>query len=149
MTDTDRYHQLNRFVGKWNTEGRILSTDTTPEVPVTGTDVYEWLPGNFFLLHKAAVKIGDDDSQTFEVIGIDKKSKNVTMQYYDNKGESGQMIAIGHGDHWTFLGEHLKFTGGFTNGDKEFSGMWEQSVDGKTWNKFMEIRLTKIDRSGG
>ncbi len=54
---------LSKFVGKWQTEGCILPTDTDPEIKFTGTDVYEWLPGEFFLLHKVDVMIGKDQTK--------------------------------------------------------------------------------------
>lgn len=34
---------------------------------------------------------------------------------------------------------------GFKKGDKEFLGIWEQSMDGKNWIHFMDIKLTKAD----
>jgi hypothetical protein len=55
------------------------------------------------------------------------------------------MVATCIDEVWTFLGENLKFTGGFKRDDKEFSGVWEQSSDGKNWLHFMDIKLTKAD----
>jgi hypothetical protein len=142
---SDEYNELGRFVGRWNTEGKILATDSTPEVKIVGTDNYEWLPGGYFLLHKADVLIGDDKSETFEVIGFDQSSGKYTMQHYDNKGDSGLMTATYEKGVWIFLGETLRFTGGFKKEDKEFSGIWEQLTDGKNWTHFMDIKLTKKD----
>lgn len=139
------HEQLNKFVGRWNTEGKILATDTTPEIKVTGTDTYEWLPGEFFLLHKADVFVGEDKNKTFEIIGYDDEKGTYTMQHYDNKGNSGFMTATCNGETWTFLGERLRFTGGFKKEGKEFSGIWEQSTDGKNWVHFMDIKLTKAN----
>ena len=41
------YDQLARFVGFWQTEGRIIATEVYPEIKISGTDTYEWLPGEF------------------------------------------------------------------------------------------------------
>ncbi|NOS83561.1 MAG: DUF1579 family protein [Ignavibacteria bacterium] len=142
---TDEHEQLSRFVGRWNTEGKISATNATPEVKITGTDNYEWLPGEYFLLHKVDVLVGDDKNETFEVIGFDKLNGKYTMQHYDNKGNSGYMIATYEKGVWIFLGESLKFTGGFKKEDKEFSGIWEQLTNGKNWSHFMDIKLTKPD----
>lgn len=142
---TVELEQLNKFVGHWKTEGRIPATDTTPEIRILGTDAYEWLPGKYFLLHKADVSVGADRNQTFEVIGFNKQIGKYTMQHYDNKGDSGYMTATCEKGVWTFTGETLRFTGGFQKADEEFSGIWEQSADGRNWTHFMDIKLTKAN----
>jgi len=96
-------------------------------------------------LHRVNVVVGTDINETFEIIGFDKLKNEYTMQYYDNKGNSGFMVATCIDEVWTFLGENLKFTGGYKMNDKEFSGVWEQSSDGKNWLHFMDIKLTKAD----
>jgi len=136
--------QLSKFVGHWNTEGKIPATNTTPEIKISGTDIYEWLSGKFFLLHKADVLIGNEKSETLEIIGFDKQNGKYTMQHYDNNGNSGFMTATYEKGIWTFLGENLKFTGGFKKEDNEFSGIWQQLADGNNWTHFMDIKLTRL-----
>ena len=135
--------ELNKFIGQWKTEGKILATDTTPEIIISGTDTYKWLPGEFFLVHTVDVLMGNDKNKTLEIIGFDKQTGNYTMQYFDNKGNSGLMTATVENGIWTFVGDSLKFIGSFKNNDKEFSGIWQQSKDGKNWNHFMDIKLIK------
>lgn len=142
-TSSLEHDQLNKFVGQWRTEGKIIATDSFPEIKISGTDTYKWLPGEFFLLHTVDVLIGDDKNETFEIIGFDKQTGKYTMQHYDNKGNSGSMTATVEKGVWTFLGDNLKFTGGFKNNDQEFSGIWQQSTDGKNWKHFMDIKLIK------
>jgi hypothetical protein len=139
------YDQLNKFVGHWSTEGKIRASGSTPEANVSGTDSYEWLPGGFFLLHKADASIGDVRTQTTEIIGFDQTYHGFIMRHFDSKGSSGLMIASCIDDAWTFLGETLRFTGGFKKGHKEFSGIWEKSSDKKNWVPFMDIKLTRVD----
>ena len=141
---TPQLKQLDKFEGKWNTSGKIPATDTSSEITISGTDIYEWLPGEFFLLHKVDVLVGDDKNETLEIIGFDTQENLYTMQHYDNKGNSGFMTAYCEDGVWTYLGENLRFTGGFKNADKEFSGIWEQSSDGITWTHFMDIKLVKV-----
>jgi hypothetical protein len=38
------YKQLDKFVGQWNTEGKIPATGTTSQIRISGTDTYGWLP---------------------------------------------------------------------------------------------------------
>jgi hypothetical protein len=137
------YDQLDKFVGKWSTVGKIPVSDTTPEIKISGTDTYEWLPGKFFLLHKVDVNVGDDKNKTFEIIGFDWQKYLYTMQYYDNKGNSGFMTANCNDGVWTFIGENLRFTDGFKNHDKVFSGIWEQSTDGENWTHLMDITMLR------
>lgn len=143
-TSTVEHNQLSKFVGHWSTEGKIPATNSSSEIKISGTDTYEWLPGEFFLLHKAHVLIGEEKSETYEVIGFDKHLGKYTMQHYDNKGNSGFMTASYKNQIWEFLGENLKFTGGFKKENNEFSGIWEQSEDGNNWTHFMDIKLTKL-----
>jgi hypothetical protein len=89
--------------------------------------------------------MGADKNETFEIIGFDKIKDHYTMRYYDNKGNSGLMTASCKDGLWTFLGETLRFTGGFKKNDTEFSGIWEQSSDGNNRTHFMDIKLTKVD----
>lgn len=137
------YDLLNRFVGKWNTEGILSSSDSAPEIKVQGTDTYEWLPGAYFLLHKVNVTIGNDKNETLEIIGFDGDQNVFTLQHYDNKGNSGFMTGTSQDDHWTFMGEYLRFTGGFKNQDQEFSGVWEQYLK-ERWMHLMVIKLTRM-----
>src|SRR5688500_6632088 len=136
--ETFEHEQLSKFVGRWNTEGKFSATDATPAIKISGTDTYEWLQAEYFLLHKVNVYMGDDKNETFEVIGFDKKVKKFTLQHYDNKGNSGFMTATYETGVWTFLGETLRFTGGFKKEGKEFSGIWEQLKDGKNWTHFID-----------
>ena len=136
--------QLNKFVGIWATSGKNPASDTTPEIIISGTDNYEWLPGEYFLLHQADVFVGNDKNKTHEIIGFDDQKNLYTMQFYDNKGNSGFMTAKTYNGVWTFLGENLRFTGGFKNHNREFSGIWEQTSDGVNWRHLMEIKLPRV-----
>ncbi len=69
--------QLDKFVGQWITEGKIPATGTTPEIRISGTDTYGWLPGEFFLLHRVNVVVGTDINETFEIIGFDKLKMSI------------------------------------------------------------------------
>ncbi|HYF70696.1 MAG TPA: DUF1579 family protein [Ohtaekwangia sp.] len=137
--------QLDKFVGQWNTTGKILPTATTLEIKISGTDTYEWLPGKYFLLHKANVLMGDEKIETFEIIGFDIEKNIYTMQHYDSQGNSGFMSATHIGNNWTLQGDSLKFTGGFKSDHKEFSGRWEQLNPNGSWADFMDINLNRVN----
>lgn len=142
--DEQAYAQLDKFIGNWNTEGLIPSSDGRPEIIITGTDRYDWIVDGFFLLHTADVTIGSNNSKTHEIIGYDGINNRYTMQHYNNMGNSGSMIATVNDGLWAFTGNSLRFKGGFNVAGDIFSGEWEQLTDGKTWSHLMDIKLSKI-----
>lgn len=73
------HSHLDKFAGKWITEGQVLPTATSAGIEVKGTDTYEWLPGGFFMLHRVDVSIGDEKVQTLEIIGFDKDANHYTI----------------------------------------------------------------------
>jgi hypothetical protein len=41
------------------------------DVPILTSDVYEWAPGGFFVVHSAFGKIGETSVGGVEIIGVD------------------------------------------------------------------------------
>ena len=58
--------RLGALVGRWRSEGYIVGE---VPIPITGTDIYEWLAGGFCLLHHVDVVIGEQPVQAIELIG--------------------------------------------------------------------------------
>jgi hypothetical protein len=54
-----QHERLNVWVGRWINEGHMVEADGTSGMAITTSDVYEWLPGRFFILHTAYGRIGD------------------------------------------------------------------------------------------
>lgn len=99
-TKGDKLKLLDKLVGVWNTEGKVLQTQTGPEIKIRGTDTYQWLPGEYFLQHIVDVLMGDERNQTYEIIGYNESADNFSMHYFDNKGNSGFMKANFINDQW-------------------------------------------------
>jgi Protein of unknown function (DUF1579) len=95
--------RLGALVGRWRSEGHIVGD---APVPITGTDIYEWLPGGFFLVHHVDVVIGDQKVQALELIGeYDPATDSFTARAYDNLGEVTIMRArVDDQGVWTFTG---------------------------------------------
>jgi hypothetical protein len=134
---------LDPFAGKWHTTGLIPETPEHPAMTVTGTDTYAWLPGGHFLLHTVDVMVGDEKTETTEIIGFEAEQNRYPMRYFDNKGNTGLMYASFNNGTWTFQGDTLRFTGSFNEDQQTISGIWEQSADGQQWSHFMDIKLTR------
>lgn len=134
--------ELEAFVGRWSTRGRVRAGPWGPEAAIAGTDGYEWLPGGFFLLHRADVGIGGERVEVLEVIGRDPAGAGWFMHAYDSRGTAGTMRATLAGGVWTFQGEGERFTGGFGEGGRVLSGTWELR-QGAEWVPWMDVRLTR------
>ena len=140
----DKLIPLHKLVGKWKTTGSVHQPDGSSSISIEGTDTYSWLPGEYFLLHTADVKMGEERNQTHEVIGYEPGKDCFFTHYFDSKGESGTMIIMVREPLWVIQGKTLRFTGGFLDQDQTFSGVWEQLKDGEGWIHFMEIKLEKV-----
>lgn len=134
---------LEPFVGIWNTTGMIRGNAAGDGVPINGTDVYEWLPGGFFLLHRVDVHMGEERAQSIEVIGFDASLSQYTMHSFDNQGNAGLMHARLQDGTWIFEGPTMRFTGHFSDKGNILSGTWEQLANGQNWQPWMDITLTR------
>lgn len=136
---------LDAFIGRWNTSGRIVGTGTSTPIEINGYDTYEWLAGGFFIVHKVDVFVGTDRKESLEIIGYDEKTNTFPMHFFDNQGSSGLMQASFNNGVWTFLSPSMRFTGAFSENGTNLSGVWEQSNDGKNWIPWMEVILKRIE----
>jgi hypothetical protein len=142
----EKLKPLQQLVGSWKTTGIIHATLSSSEKKIHGTDIYAWLPGEYFMLHTVDVWMGDDRNQTHEVIGYEKEKDFFFTNHFDNKGVAGTMIIMVREPLWVIHGGTLRFTGGFTLDNQEFSGIWEQVDEAKNWMPFMEIRLVREEK---
>ena len=95
--------RLGALVGRWRSEGHVVAE---VPVPITGTDIYEWLPGGFFLVHRVDVMIGQERVQALELIGeYDPATDSFTARSYDNLGSVTVMRArVDEQGVWRFTG---------------------------------------------
>jgi hypothetical protein len=49
-----RHEALAVLIGSWINEGHTIGTAEISSVPILTSDVYEWAPGGFFVVHSAA-----------------------------------------------------------------------------------------------
>ena len=81
-----RHEALAVLIGNWINEGHTIGTAEIPSVPILTSDVYEWTPGGFFVVHSAFGKIGDTSVGGVEIIGGDGAAYAST--FYDSFGTS-------------------------------------------------------------
>jgi hypothetical protein len=83
---------LQVFVGKWNTSGEILAGPTSRVAKLKAVDTYEWLPGGFFLCHRADARMGGQRVQSTEIIGAGARGALATWSF-DDQGNVGEYRA--------------------------------------------------------
>jgi hypothetical protein len=151
--------RLGALVGRWRSEGHIVGD---PPVPITGTDIYEWLPGGFFLVHHVDVVIGDQKVQALELIGeYDPATGSFTARAYDNLGNVTIMRARDDDQGvWTFTGGGdvapvaqpssadlagaVRSTLTMSADRRRMTARWERSDDGASWQPWMDMTFTRM-----
>jgi len=79
------HRALEAWIGRWINQGHTLDERGNADLPITTSDVYEWAPGGFFVLHTAYGRIGTFDGGAVELIGYD----DATGEYVSNLFDSG------------------------------------------------------------
>jgi hypothetical protein len=137
-------HKLpDMFEGKWKTEGTVKASGNNPELKITGTDIYEWFEGGFFLIHRVDVTVGKEKVKNIEIIGYNELTNSYTLHSFDSKGNSEEMKGSYDNCIWSISGESLRFNGRFSENGKILEGAWERQNDGEGWVHLMDIKLVK------
>jgi hypothetical protein len=151
--------RLGALVGRWRSEGHIVGE---VPVPVTGTDVYQWLPGGFFLVHHVDVVIGEQAVQAIELIGgYDPATGSFTARAYDNQGNITVMDArVDERGVWRFTGGGdvasvarpssagasgaVRSTLTVSPDRSSMTARWERCDDDAGWQPWMDMIFTRM-----
>ncbi|TDE36493.1 DUF1579 family protein [Actinomadura sp. 6K520] len=132
--------RLDPLVGSWRTAGRTVSG---PAVEISGTDTYEWMTGGAFLLHRADVRMGDEELEVIEMIGpYDPVTGTWPMRSFDSRGAFGTMHATVDDDVWTFASATERAT--LTVTGSTMAARWERAENGSDWTDWMDMTFTRI-----
>jgi hypothetical protein len=137
-----RHQALDILIGKWINEGHTAASEQMPPLPILTSDVYEWAPGGFFVVHSAYGKIGETSVGGVEIIGVDGDSYRSTL--YDSFGNThtSRMEIDGREIRW--LAERTRCTATITDDGSTQVAHHEASSDRATWLPSMEVALRKI-----
>ena len=135
-----------RLIGVWKTEGLIFTEKGN--LKLAGIDSYEFILDGNYILHKADVKMGNEKSETFEIISLDNSIENGKFQYYNSKGESGVMTGSLAKNHFKIEGDKIRFDGYINDENSRLVGKWYLQADNEEWTDFIEISLTKQNWPG-
>lgn len=139
-TRTPEIARLEAFIGTWVFDGEAGASPYGPAGSVTGTDVYSWLPGGFFLEHAWDIRQAGTPIIGKEFISYDTRRGGYDSRFFENYGNTGQLRGTVRGDTWTWLGESviggtpLKDRGTLTIAGDSLKVTFEFSLDGgATW----------------
>ena len=135
---------LDVFIGKWINEGHTKASAGAPAVKILTSDVYEWMPGGFFVLHTAYGRVGNLDVGGTEIIGYDAASKKYRTYFFDGQGNVTTEELIPHGHTWTWKGERTRCTAVFVDDGKTQTAHHERLDDSGKWVPAMDVTLTKV-----
>jgi hypothetical protein len=123
------------LIGAWTTSGR-----TVEGVTIEGSDVYEWLPGERFVVHHVNVRMGGQQVDVLEVIG-EPDGDAFLMRSFDHQGGTAVMRAtVDDAGVWTIAGPIERAT--LVVADSTMSATWERNVGG-TWEAWMDMEFRR------
>src|SRR6266566_9526902 len=139
------HKRLDVLIGKWMNEGQTIAGARAPAVKILTSDVYEWMPGGFFVLHTAYGRIGNRDVGGTEIIGYDAASQKYRSHFFDSQGNISMQEVTASGDTWKWTGEQTRCTAVFTNQGKTQTAHHERVDEQGNWVPAMEVTLTKVE----
>jgi hypothetical protein len=138
------HKRLDVFIGKWITEGYTVAAPGAPPNSITTSDVYEWLPGGYFVLHITYGRIGDIDVGGTEILGYDPATKRYFTRCYDSRGAIHDAELTVDGDTWSWKGATTGCTAIFTEHGKRQTAHHVRIDEKGGWAPAMEVVLTKV-----
>ena len=144
-TPGPEYRSLDVLIGRWMTTGETAATADTPASKISASDVYEWVPGGFFILHTAYGTIGSLGVGGIEMIGYDSKKKLFQTHFFDSQGNVTREDLTLDGNTITWQGSQVRCTGTLQdNGRRLVCRHERREADGK-WVTSMDVTLTRVD----
>jgi hypothetical protein len=132
---------FKRLVGVWKTSGEIKSGPDN--LKLIGTDSYELILGGNYILHKADVQMGNERSETLEIIQLDNSIDKAKMNYFNTKGEDGIMTGSIINNEFRIEGKGLRFNGMINDENTEIIGKWYIQTENDKWADFIDLKLEK------
>lgn len=126
---------LNAYIGVWKTSGNIASGDV-----ISGSDIYEWVGGRYFLVHKVDVMVNARRVQSVEITHYDELDDVFRSQSFDSDGNILISSLQIEENRICILSDNQRFNGFFIGDIIE--GVWEQFED-NGWKTWMNITLTR------
>jgi hypothetical protein len=144
-TPGPEHERLNAIIGRWINEGHTINPDGTAGVKIVASDVYEWAPGGFFVVHPAYGRIGDIGVGGVEIIGYDPARQKYQVHFFDSQGNISRHDLTIQDRTWIWQGEHTRCTGVFSEDGRTQTAKHERTDDGVNWVPSMDVTLRKVE----
>jgi hypothetical protein len=137
------------LIGSWASSGRTLERPGEPSVSIEGSDVYEWLPGRRFVVHRVDVRMGGEQVDVLEVIGEPGDGPAVLMRSFERNGGSALMQAtVDDAGVWTFAGPTERATLLIAEDGDTMAATWERRTD-TGWEHWMDMEFRRMAGQDG
>jgi hypothetical protein len=155
--ENGRHERLWAIAGDWATSGHVAGD---PPVPVAGSDVYEVLPGGYFVVHHVDVTVGAQEVRAIEIIGERASRDDIFLaRSYDNEGHTEVMtLTVDDEGVFHFSGgpeiapaaqpanaptARVRSTLRIGPDGNSMTALWERSQDGTSWDPWMDMTFTR------
>ncbi len=139
------HRRLDVFVGRWINEGHTVATDEAPAAKILTSDVYEWMPGGFFVLHTAYGRIGDVGVGGTEIMSYDPTTGTYRSLLFDSQGNINEDELTVKGGTWTWAGATHRATAVFSDNGKTQTCRHERLDENGQWIHAMVVGLVKVE----
>lgn len=133
--------RLQRFVGRWRTQGRALGEAATE---FHGIDSYRWIGSGWFLLHEVAAVLDGESVVAVATIWYDAEIDAYRSHHVDAAGATAYYEAALDGDAWSLQGPRKRYSGRFSADGQTLTGIWERRDGYGPWQAWMEISSTRL-----
>ncbi len=141
---------LDVLVGEWSMAAVF---DRLPAADGDARVVFEWLPGEQFLVERWQIPI-PEAPDGIAIIGLDPSSDGGCLQhYFDSRGVARVYKMTLADNTWTLwrdepdfspLDFRQRYTGTVSEDGRTISGAWEICHDGSTWEHDFDLSYTKL-----
>ncbi len=135
---------LEILIGRWINVGETTARPGLSPEQIVTSDVYEWAPGGFFVIHSAFGQIGDASVGGVEIIGYDVDEGAYRSRFFDSFGNESLSRLTVTDDLWLWQGERTRCRATFHEGGLMQHALHERSDDGETWEPSMDVTLRKV-----
>lgn len=142
--------KLDVFIGKWHAEGQSYGNAQekdnphTSVVPWISEESYEWLAGNFFILHTWNAKVGDSTFIGTEVIGYDEEENGFFTRFFDNSGFHPNYSVTVDGNVWNFTGLKSRAKVIVSDDKNKMTFTWEWRENAHDWLPLCDRVATRV-----
>jgi hypothetical protein len=152
---SEKMKKLEIFIGKWLNLGTTIASDAAPAMQVATSDIYEWVPGGFFVVHTAYGLAGNVPGGGTDVTGYNTDKDAFVSYFFDSVGNVVMSELREKDGVWTWLGADPyapagstrlhRATSTFSSDGKIQKCLHEISDDaGTTWKPSIDLVFTKV-----